>query len=178
MMPKDPTQSTVIFPLIKIVLAGDEGVGKTSLIHRYCSGVFDPDRGATQVPDFQIKIVDVDGKPIRLAIWDVAGQEQLGALRESLYRGARAVALVYDLTNEASLQNLPRWHTQIGRVCPTAGFVVVGNKLDLKRATLPDQVKVWAESMGLLYTETSALADRNVNELFQTLARLATKKSK
>jgi len=177
-MGRDYTQSTIIFPIAKVVIAGDECVGKTSLIRRYCTGMFEESRVATIGVDFQIKIVEVDGKPIKLSIWDIAGQERFGAFRDSFYRGARAVALVYDVTNPASLENLPRWSAEITRVCPAAKFVVVGNKIDLERQVSRCQVEEWARSMNYPYIETSALSAQGVDEFFLILARLAARSGK
>jgi small GTP-binding protein len=178
MFPTDASQSTVIFPIVKVVVAGDAGVGKTSLIRRYCTGMFQESRVATIGVDFQIKIVEMDGKSIKLSIWDIAGQERFGAFRDSFYRGARSVALVYDVSDPTSLENLPRWQAEIMRVCQTARFVVVGNKLDLGYKTPREQVAEWARSMGYPYIETSALTDQGVDEFFMTLTRLAITKSK
>lgn len=176
---QDTSVSTVIFPIFKVVLAGDENVGKTSLIRRYCTGTFTETRSATDGVDFQIKIADVDGKPVKLSIWDLAGQEQFGAFHHTFYRGAKAIALVYDLAQPKTMDDLPRWQTEVARICPAAGMVVAGNKCDLVRPSPRGPAVEWAVSLGLSYIETSALAGTNVDELFVTLARLAsTAKSK
>jgi small GTP-binding protein len=175
----DPASSTIIFPIVKVVIAGDIGVGKTSLIRRYCTDTFEESQGATGGVDFQIKIVDIDSRSVKLSIWDIAGQEKFGAFRDTFYRGAKAIALVYDLTEPGSMETLPRWHAEVAQICPTARFVVVGNKNDLERKTSREQVEAWASSMDLPYFETSALTGEGVNGLFTTLTRLAmTKKSK
>jgi small GTP-binding protein len=178
MLPIDSSQSTVIFPIVKVVIAGDAGVGKTSLIRRYCTGMFQESRVATIGVDFQIKIVELDGKSIKLSIWDIAGQERFGAFRDSFYRGARAVALVYDVSDPASLENLPRWQAEVARVCPNAKFVIVGNKVDLGRKVPREQVEEWACSMDYPYIEASALTTQGVDEFFLTLAKLAVTKGK
>ena len=175
-MASDHTQSTVIFPIAKVVIAGDEGVGKTSLIRRYCTGVFEEPRIITTGVDFQIKIVEVNGNSIKLSIWDIAGQERFGAFRDTFYRGAKVMVLVYDLMNPATLDNLPRWHAGVAKICPKARFVVVGNKVDLGRRVMREQVEEWARSMGFPYMETSALTNEGVNSLFQALAELAAPK--
>ena len=175
-MASDPSQSTIIFPIAKVVIAGDEGVGKTSLIRRYCTGTFGEPRIITTGVDFQIKIVQVNGNSIKLSIWDIAGQEKFGAFRDTFYRGAKAVALVYDLANLTTLDNLPRWHSGVAQVCPKARFVVVGNKLDLGRRVMRDQVEEWARSMSSPYLETSALTNAGVDSLFLALAELAAQK--
>jgi len=173
---QEPTSSTIIFPIVKVVIAGDAGVGKTSLIRRYCTDAFDESRVATGGVDFQIKIVELDKRSIKLSIWDIAGQEKFGAFRDTFYRGAKAVALVYDLTEPTTMETLPRWHAEIAQICPTAQFVVVGNKIDLERKVSREQVEGWAGSMGFPYFETSALTGNNVSDLFTELARLATVK--
>ena len=175
-MARDHSQSTIIFPIAKVVVAGDEGVGKTSLIRRYCTGIFEEPRIITTGVDFQIKIVEANGTSIKLSIWDIAGQERFGAFRDTFYRGAKVVALIYDLTSPATLDNLPRWHSGVAQICPKGKFVIVGNKLDLERKVMRDQVEEWARSMNLPYLETSALTNEGVDNLFQMLAELATHK--
>lgn len=177
MASQDTSTSTIIFPIVKVVIAGDAGVGKTSLIRRYCTETFEESQSAIGGVDFQMKIVDVDGKSIKFSIWDIAGQEQFGAFRDTFYRGAKAIALVYDLTRPVTMENLPRWHAEVSRICPTAQLVIAGNKSDLERRSSREQVEEWAQSMNLHYVETSALTGANVGELFIALARLALARS-
>jgi small GTP-binding protein len=176
MASRDPSSSTIIFPIVKVVVAGDAGVGKTSLIRRYCTNEFEETHAATGGVDFQIKIVEIENRSIKLSIWDIAGQEKFGAFRDTFYRGAKAVALVYDVTEPGSMENLPRWHAEIAQICPAAHFVIVGNKTDLERKTSRELVEAWANSMGFPHFETSALTGDNVNQFFTTLAKLATLK--
>lgn len=172
-------QATQVFPIIKVVVAGDGGVGKTSLIRRYCTGMFQESRIMTIGVDFQIKIVEVDGKPIKLSIWDVAGQERFGAFRDTFYRGARAVALVYDATDPLSLENLPKWQREISRVSPKCHFMVIGNKIDLPRKVQRDHAESWAmQHLKVPYIETSALSGAGVDEFFVMLARLASQSTR
>jgi small GTP-binding protein len=168
-------QTTQIFPIIKVVMAGDGGVGKTSLIRRYCTGMFQESRIMTIGVDFQIKIVEVDGRPVKLSIWDIAGQERFGAFRDSFYRGARAVALVYDVADSLSLENLLKWQREIARVSPDCNFMVVGNKVDLPRQVPQAQAESWAQKGDFPYVETSALSGAGVEDFFNVLARLASK---
>ena len=174
----EPTSSTIIFPIAKVVVAGDAGVGKTSLIRRYCTDKFEEVSAPTEGVDFQIKIVDVGGKSIKLSLWDIAGQEKFGAFRDTYYRGAKAVALVYDLTRPATMETLGRWHAEISHLCPTARFLVAGNKSDLPRQVERENGEEWARSMNIPYIETSALANQNVTELFEQITRLAIEKRK
>ena len=167
--PKDSKSMTTV----KVVVAGDGFVGKTSLIRRSSEGMFTESRVMTIGVDFHTLIVEVYGQPIKLSIWDIAGQERFGSFRGGFYRGAQAVALVYDVTDQISLDNLPRWHDEIIKVTPEARFVVVGNKLDLHRAVAREQAEGWAQSQHYPYLETSALNEMGVKEFFDTLGRLA-----
>lgn len=172
-------KTTQVFPIVKVVIAGDGAVGKTSLIRRYCTGMFQESRIMTIGVDFQIKIVEVDGKPVKLSIWDVAGQERFGAFRDSFYRGARAVALVYDVTDPLSLENLLKWQREIARVSPKCQFMVAGNKIDLPRKVQREHAEKWAtQRLKVPYVETSALTGEGVDDFFTMLARLAAQGSK
>ena len=71
-------------PVLKVVIAGDGNVGKTSLIRRYCEGKFEQSRVATIGVDFQTKLVELTGGPVKLSIWDMAGQERFQVMREKL----------------------------------------------------------------------------------------------
>ncbi len=178
MSASDSSQTTVIFPIVKIVFAGDRGVGKSSLIRRYTTGTLDQGHAASTGVDFTIKIIETQGKIIKLSIWDIAGQEQFGAFRDSFYRGARVIALVYDVTQPETFNNLPRWHAEISRICPTARFVIVGNKTDAERAVPRSQVEEWAGSLNEPYLETSAHSGEGTDQLFEELAQLAIKGKK
>ena len=160
-------------PILKVVLAGDGGVGKTSLIRRFCEGRFNTSRVMTIGVDFQTKIVDLPGGRVKLSIWDVAGQDRFQSFRAGFYRGSRAIALVYDLANEVSLKHLADWRREIGAVREGARFLVVGNKADLPRAIPAEKVAQFAESLSAPYLETSAATGAGVPQMFEALARLA-----
>lgn len=165
-------------PVYKVVIAGDASVGKTSLIRRYCEGMFEQSRIMTIGVDFQIKIVNLGEQKIRLSIWDVAGQERFGSFRDTFYRGARAVALVYDTTLEESFTNLVRWRDEILRIVPAVPMVVIGNKSDLERIVASEQARHWASTYKMPFLETSAATGQNVDSLFMGLAHLAVNRGR
>ena len=158
---------------LKVVIAGDGNVGKTSLIRRWCEGKFEASRVMTIGVDFQTKVVDLPEGAVKLSIWDVAGQERFQSLRPGFYRGSRAVALVYDVTNEVSLANLAQWQAEIGKAAARVKYLVVGNKIDLPRAAPAESAQRFAEQLGAPYVETSAATGEGVPLLFEALARLA-----
>ena len=161
-------------PLLKIVIAGDGSVGKTSLIRRYCEGKFEASRVATIGVDFATQQVELDTGPVKLSIWDMAGQERFAVVREGFYRGSRAAALVYDVTDPQSLTDLTRWRKEVLRSAPNQGLVVVGNKADLRRAVPARAGMAFADSIRAEFLETSALSGAGVSALFETLAKLAS----
>jgi small GTP-binding protein len=166
-------------PLLKVVVAGDGAVGKTSLVRRYCEGKFQSTRLATIGVDFytqRVRIPDPSNgeQMVKLSIWDLAGQERFDVVRAGFYRGSRAAALVYDVTSLASLGNLRRWRDEMWAAVPELPFVVVGNKLDLERVVRPDLARAAAAYLGAPYLETSALSGDGVAALFRMLAKLAT----
>ncbi len=82
------------FPVLKVIIAGDGEVGKTSLVRRYCEGKFEATRVATIGVDFQTQTVDLPTGTIKLSIWDMAGQDRFQVIRAGFYRGSRSAALI------------------------------------------------------------------------------------
>jgi len=160
-------------PIYKVVVAGDGGVGKTSLVRRYCEGKFDGSRVTTLGVDFQTKLVTVGEKIIKLSVWDIAGQDRFVSFRDTFYRGAHAVALVYDVTAPASFFNLMHWRDEVQSIVPLVPMVVIGNKVDLFNVVPPDEVRGWAKSGNMPFLLTSASTGERVDELFAGLAYLA-----
>jgi small GTP-binding protein len=159
-------------PLYKVSIAGDEAVGKTSLIRRYCEGKFEESRAATIGVDFQTKVVDRPAGAVKLSIWDMAGQPRFEVVRTGMYRGSRATALVFDLSNPATLEHLPAWCGEAQTNAKGTKLLVVGNKLDL--ASERGAGKAFADSIGAAYVETSAQSGEGVAEMFNALAVLAS----
>jgi small GTP-binding protein len=159
-------------PVLKVVVAGDGTVGKTSLVRRFCEGKFEQTRVATIGVDFQTKVVELPQRTVKLSIWDMAGQDRFQVIRSGFYRGSRAAALVFDVTAPETFSSLARWRQEISEVVPDQPFLLVGNKIDLKRQLAPEQGASFAQSIGAAYVETSALSGEGVSELFLSLARL------
>ncbi len=160
-------------PVLKVVVAGNGNVGKTSLIRRFCEGKFEQTRVATIGVDFQTQTVDLDGQTVKLSIWDMAGQDRFKIIRAGFYRGSRAAALVYDVTEPDSLESLVRWRDEILDAVEQQTFLIVGNKIDLERTQQPRQAQEFADSLQAPYLETSALDGSGVAQLFETLAKLS-----
>lgn len=163
-------------PVLKVVIAGDGNVGKTSLIRRYCEGKFEQSRVATIGVDFQTKLVNLPQGPVKLSIWDMAGQSRFQVMREGFYRGSLAAALVYDLTEPESLAHLQTWRDEILQVVPKIPLVVVANKRDLAPDASLAAGREWAQAYAVGLLATSARTGLGVATLFTALARLAAPK--
>lgn len=162
-------------PLLKVVVAGDGAVGKTSLVRRYCEGKFLASRVATIGVDFYTQRVQLPDGMVKLSIWDMAGQERFEVVRAGFYRGSRAAALVFDVTIPRSLVNLRRWRKEVLEAAPGQGLLVIGNKVDLHRA-IPSAIgRAFASIIGAPYLETSALTSEGVAALFENLASIAAR---
>lgn len=159
-------------PVLKVVVAGNGAVGKTSLIRRFCEVKFELTRVATIGVDFQTQTVALPEKTVKLSIWDMAGQDRFQVIRSGFYRGSRAAALVYDVTDPESFNSLARWRQEILEAIQQQRFVVVGNKIDLERVQPREQAEAFAQSFGARYIETSALNGSGVSDLFEALAKL------
>jgi len=167
--------------LLKVILLGDSGVGKTSLMDRYVNKKFSAQYKATIGADFLTKEVEVDRKIVTLQIWDTAGQERFQSLGKSFYRGADCCILVYDVGAAKSFESLDTWKSEFLVQANVGGpehypFVVIGNKIDQedKRVVATKAGATWSEHNGNLpFFETSAKDGSNVEQAFQMAARLA-----
>lgn len=161
--------------LFKIVLVGDTGVGKSALLLRFSDNTFHDDMLATIGVDFRIRTMVVDGKTIKLQIWDSAGQERFRSLTSSYYRGAHAVAIVFDMSSFNSIEAVTQtWIHEVNTHCPsTSSRLLVGNKCDLvdKREISHQHAIATANSFDMMYIETSAKTARNVHQAFENIVR-------
>jgi small GTP-binding protein len=158
--------------VVKIVLIGDSGVGKTNLLAQFTRGQFNPDSKSTIGVEFATKTIELEGKTIKAQIWDTAGQERYRAITSAYYRGAIGALLLYDVTSALTFQSLTRWLQEL-RENADSNIVVmlVGNKCDLQelRAASTDEGVGFAKTESLLFIETSALDATNVQESFKGL---------
>ncbi|KIK65616.1 hypothetical protein GYMLUDRAFT_39108 [Collybiopsis luxurians FD-317 M1] len=119
----------------KIVIMGNSGVGKTSLLHRYTQNKFDPkNTTSTSGAFFVTKKVHVKGLKVRLQLWDTAGQERFRSMAPMYYRGANAALVLYDITNASTFEDVRGWLEELKKNCPPELIIyIVGSKADLHR---------------------------------------------
>ncbi|NHI92652.1 MAG: GTP-binding protein [Candidatus Lokiarchaeota archaeon] len=160
----------------KVVICGDHGVGKTSLLRRFVENKFDKDYLSTLGANILSKeYVTPKGNIIELLLWDIAGQQVFKHARNKFYQGAQGAVVVYDVTRPMSFQNIDEWLEEL-QDSPVNSMILVGNKIDLPKEVLAEDAQKFAEEKGMSFLETSALSNTNVNEAFKTLAMEIVKK--
>ena len=158
---------------IKLMMIGDQAVGKTALLVRYADDDFNEVLLPTIGIDFKIKTIELGGKRVKLQIWDTAGQERFRTITQAYYRGAMGILLIYDVTNTKSWSNVRNWVRNIeGNAPQTVNKILVGNKCDLTslRQVSTQQGEQLAREYDMKFFETSARSNVNVKETFLTLA--------
>ncbi|KMZ71256.1 Ras-related protein Rab-8A [Zostera marina] len=161
--------------LIKLLLIGDSGVGKSCLLLRFSDGSFTTSFITTIGIDFKIRTIELDGKRIKLQIWDTAGQERFRTITTAYYRGAMGILLVYDVTDESSFNNIRNWIRNIEQhASDNVNKILVGNKADMdesKRAVPTSKGQALADEYGIQFFETSAKTNLNVEQVFFSIGR-------
>jgi len=158
--------------LSKVILIGDSGVGKSSLLYRYTDNDWNPHYIATIGVDFKVTTFERAGKVLKLQLWDTAGQERFKTITQSYYRGAHGVLIVYDVTNRESFQNVVQWLREVRALTPaTVPVVLVANKCDLdsQRLVTAQEGRDLATELSCTYVEASAKSDVGVATAFHTL---------
>jgi len=169
--------------LLKVIILGDSGVGKTSLMNQYVNKKTSNQTKATVCADFLTKEVMIDDHLVTLQIWDTAGQELFQSLGVAFYRGADCCVLAFDVNNDKTFENLNSWREEFFKKASPAEpdkfpFVVCGNKIDTGslRAVSEKKAKAWCQTKGNIpYFDTSAEEAINVEQAFLTIVNNALK---
>lgn len=160
--------------VVKVIIVGDWGVGKTSLIRRFAENKFDHDYKPSIGVNIVTKVVDVDGRKLKLQLFDTGGQERFQPLRQKYYKGANAVIFVFDITRASSASAIEsKWLDEVKSILGEAFVrIVLANKTDLEseRAVSEYAAQQATDRIQGKYYETSALDGRNVIEAFSELA--------
>jgi len=159
---------------VKVVLLGDTGVGKSSLVLRFITNEFKQYQESTIGASFMSKLILVDGSPIKFQIWDTAGQEKYHSLAPMYYKGAAAAIVVYDITKESTFQTLKDWVAELRAQGPEDIVIAVaGNKSDMESDREVDTATAesYANSIGATFLETSAKTKANVDEIFLNISK-------
>lgn len=164
--------------IFKVVIFGDAGSGKTALTKRFMTNLFISDTQMTIGVDFIVKTIEVDGKEIKLQIWDFGGEERFRFLLPRYIRGASGGLLMYDITSYPSTFHIEDWLSVIRRTEETFPIILVGGKADLeefRQISFDEGLKITI-SQGLNdFIECSSKTGLNVEKIFESLASIMLK---
>eukprot|EP00472_Partenskyella_glossopodia_P003532 CAMPEP_0197516286 /NCGR_PEP_ID=MMETSP1318-20131121/1151_1 /TAXON_ID=552666 /ORGANISM="Partenskyella glossopodia, Strain RCC365" /LENGTH=201 /DNA_ID=CAMNT_0043064897 /DNA_START=179 /DNA_END=781 /DNA_ORIENTATION=- len=157
-----------------LIMIGDAGVGKTSLLLRFADDQFVENYMPTVGVDFRYRKFTLNGNRVKLQIWDTAGQERFRTMTASYYRGADGVILVYDISNEKSFQHVKDWMKSVDKYAREGVIrMVLGNKSDMeeKRRVPKNKAEAYADNSDVMWLETSAKSADNVTLAYRRMAK-------
>ena len=179
--------------LLKLIIIGDSGVGKTCLLLRFSEENFQNSHITTigkNTPhqinenninhnlhigiDFKIRTINLDGKNVKVQIWDTAGQERFRTITQTYYRGAQGVILAYDSTSTESFENVTNWIRQVDtHASPNVKKILLGNKCDLtdQKVISSEKGAEIAKANNMQFFETSAKSGVGITEAFESISR-------
>lgn len=157
---------------MKVLIVGNGAVGKSSMIQRYCKGIYTTDYKKTIGVDFLERKMSLNGEDLRLMIWDTAGQEEFDSMTRTYYRGAVACVVAFSTTDRESFDAVESWIEKVEAECNAIPMVLVQNKVDLiERAVMTkEEANEKAEKVKLKFYRTSVQENFKVDEVFTYLA--------
>ncbi|CAF4022218.1 unnamed protein product [Rotaria sordida] len=161
-------------PKVKLILIGDGGVGKTTFVKRHITDELEM-KYASRLPvsvhplNFYTNLGE-----IIFNVWDTAGQEKFGRVRDSYYIGGQCAIIMFDVTSRMTYRNVPQWHKNIIRICRNIPIVLCGNKIDVKDRKLKAKSITYHRKNNMKYYDISALSNYNLEKPFLWLTQKLT----
>ena len=143
-------------PEFKLVLVGDGGVGKSTFVKRHLTGEFEKKYIATLGVEVHPMPFFTNHGQIKFNVWDTAGQEKLGGLRDGYYIGGNCGIIMFDVCSRITYSNVPKWYKDLTRVCENVPIVLVGNKVDVKDRKVKAKQITFHRKKNLQYYDISA----------------------
>merc|ERR1712147_45660 len=158
-------------PTFKLVLVGDGGTGKTTFVKRHLTGEFEKKYVATIGVEVHALPFDTNRGRICFNVWDTAGQEKFGGLRDGYYIQGQCAIIMFDVTSRISYKNVGIWYRDLVRVCENIPIVLVGNKVDVKERKVKVKQINFHRKKNLGYYDISAKSNFNYEKPFLYLAK-------
>ena len=164
--------------ILKLVIIGDSGVGKSNYLYRFVEGEFCPIHEATVGFDYKSKVsyLPKAKKKVKFQIWDTAGQEKYMSINKNLFQRVQGIILMYDITKHETFERLEIWMNLIKQMTNDIPIVLVGNKVDQEDSAEGGRSVEYSEGEDLArdnnfeFFEASALDGTNVDKIFATIA--------
>jgi small GTP-binding protein len=160
--------------LLKFVIIGDSGVGKSNILLRYINNTFSDEFKTTVGVEFGAKNLEVNGRIYRIQIWDTAGQENFRSIARAYYKNSVCACIVYDITNRNSFNSIQSWIDDCVKQSPKSIlFILIGNKNDLNesREVQYEEGVEFAKKRNMIFLETSAKTGNNISAIFDKSIR-------
>merc|ERR1711957_1046435 len=158
-------------PEFKLVLVGDGGTGKTTFVKRHLTGEFEKKYIATLGVEVHPMAFFTNHGQIKFNVWDTAGQEKLGGLRDGYYIGGHCGVIMFDVCSRITYSNVPKWYKDLTRVCENIPIVLVGNKVDVKDRKVKAKQITFHRKKNLQYYDISAKSNYQFEKPFVWLLR-------
>lgn len=155
--------------LLRLLLVGETGVGKTCLLCKYTNDEFINAHISTIGIDFKMKTLQIDDRKVKVQIWDTAGQERFESITKQFYRRAQGVLLVYDISSRSSYESIPKWLSYVRQFCKEdVSVMLLGNKCDRddRRQVTMREATQFAKDNRIMFSETSAKSNDNLEQAF------------
>ena len=165
--------------VVKIIIIGNQSVGKTNIVTRYVKGEFSEDYMITIGMDFLTCNLKSDDKIFKLRLWDTAGSEKFRSITKGYYSNTCCALIVYDITNQNSFDSVKQWIEDVKNYTDKdTHLVLVGNKIDLKdqRKISKEDGQNLATQNGMDFYESSALTGENINNIFEGICKYVNQK--
>ena len=159
--------------LLKYIIIGNPGVGKSNILLKYTQGKFMEEYQSTIGVEFGAINIEIKKKIYRIQIWDTAGQENFRSITRAYYKNSVCACVVYDITNKQSFNEISNWVEDCKKYSPkTVLFVLLGNKSDLEsqRKVTYDEGEKLAKKYNMIFMETSAKSGQNICKIFDDSA--------
>jgi len=149
--------------MYKVIIIGNSGVGKSSVMGRWTRDEFALNIPSTIHVELSAKTFDCKDKVVKVQFWDTAGQERFNSITRQYYRGAHGAVLVYDITQRNTFEAIPRWLKDLREANSDAEILLVGNKSDLEqfREVPTDEALEYSKTEKISFLETSAMSGDN-----------------